>query len=158
MKLHAWMHIEHVSRHNTNAMVKFACKYPISRWLMIDMELITNENRLLQKVFNPQSKHYYPHSLQLHSEMTPELSLPAFTIIKDEKKKKRWMFKAAKMGVNHDDGDEQADNDQVAGDLIDQLEPSSIQPSKVASLVSSFKISFLVPCFSHYLCTQSCRA
>ncbi len=75
--------------HDTDAMVKFACEYPISHRLMIDMGLITDEDGLLHKAFDLQFRHYYPRPLQLHSEMEPELLLPAFMVIKDKKKKKK---------------------------------------------------------------------
>ncbi|KAK0234974.1 hypothetical protein EDD85DRAFT_954483 [Armillaria nabsnona] len=75
--------------HDTDAMLKFAHEYPVGHRLMIDMGLIMDEDGLLQKVFNPQFRHYYPHPLQLHSEKTPELQLPAFMVIKDKKKKKQ---------------------------------------------------------------------
>ncbi|PBK85107.1 hypothetical protein ARMGADRAFT_1036603 [Armillaria gallica] len=101
---------------------------------MIDMGLITDEDGLLQKVFDPQFRHYYPCPLQLHSEKSPEPSFPAFTVVKDKKKKKkRRMSEAAKKAVKHVSEDEQADDEQVESDLIDQLEPSPLHPSKAAS-------------------------
>ncbi|PBK91030.1 hypothetical protein ARMGADRAFT_1082252 [Armillaria gallica] len=120
--------------HDTDAMLKFTHKYPVGHRLMIDMGLITDEDGLLQKVFNPQFRHYYPHPLQLHSKKLPEPSLPAFTVLKDKKKKKKhWRSNAPETEVEHGDEEEQADDDKVAGDLIDQLEPSPIHPSKAAS-------------------------
>ncbi len=127
-------------RHDTDAMLKFACKYPIGHRLMIDMGLITDKDGLLQKVFDPQFQHYYSHPLQLHSKKLPEPSFPAFTVVKDKKKKKkkRGMSEAAKKAVKHVSEDEQADDEQVESDLIDQLEPSPLHPSKAASSVSHF--------------------
>ncbi len=125
--------------HDTDAMVKFAHEYPVSHRLMIDMGLITDEDGLLQKAFDPQFRHYYPCPLQLHSKTEPEPSLPAFMVIKDKKKKKKqWRSDAPEMEVNHVDEEEQADDNQVEGELIDQLEPSPIHPSKAASSVSHF--------------------
>ncbi len=136
--------------HDTDAMVKFAREYPIGHRLMIDMGLIMDEDGLLQKVFDPQFKHYYPRPLQLHSKKLPELSLPAFTVLKDKKKKKRHRrSEAPETGVEHGYEEEQADDDKVAGDLIDQLEPSPVHPSKAASSVSYFpSLSFLFLCYS----------
>ncbi len=37
--------------HDTNAMLNFTREYPVSHRLMINMGLITDEDRLLQKVF-----------------------------------------------------------------------------------------------------------
>ncbi|PBK87765.1 hypothetical protein ARMGADRAFT_1085436 [Armillaria gallica] len=121
-------------QHDTDAMIKFACEYPIGHRLMIDMGLITDEDGLLQKVFDPQFRHYYPCPLQLHSEKSPEPSFPAFTVVRDKKKKKkRRMSEAAEKAVKHVSEDEQADDDQVESDLIDQLEPSPLHPSMAAS-------------------------
>ncbi len=75
--------------HDADAMVKFACEYPIGHRLMIDMGLITDEDVLLQKAFDLQFRHYYPHPLQLHSKMEPEPLLPVFTVIKDKNKNKK---------------------------------------------------------------------
>ncbi len=100
--------------HNTDAMVKFACEYPVGHRLMINMGLITDEDGLLQKVFDPQFRHYSPRPLQLHSEKSPEPSLPAFTVLKDKKRKKRhWRSEAPETGVEHGDEEEQADDDKV---------------------------------------------
>ncbi len=123
--------------HDTDAMVKFTHEYPVGHRLMIDMGLITDKDGLLQKVFDPRFRHYYPCPLQLHSETEPELSLPAFTVIKDKKKKKKQQrADPPEMEVDHGNEEEQVDDDQVAGDLIDQLEPSPVHPSKAASSVS----------------------
>ncbi len=105
---------------------------------------------LLQKVFDPQFRHYYPRPLQLHSEKSPEPLLPAFMVLKDKKKKKRHQrSEVPETGVEHGNEEEQADDDKVAGDLIDQLEPSPVHPSKAASSVSYFPfLSFLFLCYS----------
>ncbi|KAK0245026.1 hypothetical protein EDD85DRAFT_782998 [Armillaria nabsnona] len=107
--------------HDTDAMVKFACKYPVGYRLMIDMGLITDNDGLLQKAFDLQFRHYYPRPLQLHSKMEPEPSLPAFMVIKDKKKKKKKKQQrsdASKMEVDCVDKEEQAEDDQVKGSLF----------------------------------------
>ncbi len=143
-------------RHDTDAMLKFAREYPVSHRLMIDMGLITDEDGLLQRVFDPQFHHYYPRPLQLHSKKSPEPSLPAFTVLNDKKKKRKHRrSEAPKTEVDRGDEEEQADDDKVAGDLIDQLEPLPIHPSKVASSVSY--LPFLSFLSLHYSCSQSRR-
>ncbi len=125
--------------HDTDAMVKFAREYPVGHRLMINMGLIMDKDGLLQKAFDLQFRHYYPRPLQLHSETELELSLPAFMVIKDKKKKKKqWRLDAPKLEVDCVVEEELADDDQVEGELIDQLEPSPVHPSKVASSVSPF--------------------
>ncbi|PBK92346.1 hypothetical protein ARMGADRAFT_1031210 [Armillaria gallica] len=84
-------------------------------------------------------------SLLLHSEKSPEPSLLTFTMLKDKKKKKkkkRRTSEAARQEAKHASEEEQADNDQVKGALIDLLESSPIHPSKAA-------FSFLVSIFTH---------
>ncbi|KAK0431314.1 hypothetical protein EV421DRAFT_1743217 [Armillaria borealis] len=111
--------------HNTDAMLKFAHKYTVGHRLMIDMELITDKDGLLQKVFDLQMKHYYPCPLHLHSEMTPEPPLPEFAVLPDKKKQPSDKLETK-------DGDEEhADDDQVAKSLVDQLQSSPAQSSWV---------------------------
>ncbi len=100
--------------HDTDAMLKYMHKYPVGHRLMIDMELIMDEDRLLQKVFNLQSRHYYPQPLHLHSKKTP---LPKFTVTEDKKKKKPMSDPLMKK-ANKDDDEEYADNNQVVGALL----------------------------------------
>ncbi|KAK0241962.1 hypothetical protein EDD85DRAFT_949023 [Armillaria nabsnona] len=94
--------------HDTDAMLKFACKYSTSHHLIINMELIMDEDGLLQKVSDLRSHHYYP----CHSKTTPEPLLPMFTIFKDKtKKKQKSSLPVTK--VNNGESKEQVDDEQV---------------------------------------------
>ncbi len=67
--------------HNTDAFEKFSREYSTGHRLLIDMGLVRDEDGVLQRVTTPQLRHYYPRPLTVHSETTPELQLPAFTVL-----------------------------------------------------------------------------
>ncbi|KAK0431825.1 hypothetical protein EV421DRAFT_1911534 [Armillaria borealis] len=110
--LQAFSHVE--GSHDTNALVNFARQYPVGRRLMIDMGLLAEDDGELQRVADPQLRHYYPRPLVVHSETTPEPKLPAFTGAEEEE-------------------DETAEGEQVAKVLEeDELPSSPVCPVKPA--------------------------